>query len=165
VDVMGIGEIMTLRALQADDLAGVNAMHERCSVDSRRMRYFSSMRALPPRLFDRFLERSRGCTLVVEDGRGAIVAMGHLMYAQPGTAELAFLVEDAWQGRGLGRRLAERLCDLGHAEGLTELSATVLSENIRMRSLLTSLGGRTVRGDDPALLEISLLVARTVVAA
>ncbi|WP_460367040.1 GNAT family N-acetyltransferase [Actinocorallia lasiicapitis] len=156
---------MTLRALGPDDLEAVRAMHDRCSLESRRMRYFSAKPDLPQRLFQRFLERSRGCTLVIEDSRGAIVALGHLMYTAPGQGELAFLVEDAWQGRGLGRGLAERLCDLGNAEGLTELTASVLSENIRMRSLLTSLGGTTRRSEDPAVLEITVRVARAVVAA
>ena len=146
--------VLTVRPLAASDQGAVAAMHERCSMASRRMRYFSAKPGLPRRLFDLFLDRSRGETLVVRTEAGEIVALAHLMYLRSGSAELAFLVEDAWQGRGLGRDLAERLVDLGRAEGFAELRASVLSENARMRRLLTSLGGRTGRTEDPAVLEL-----------
>lgn len=147
--------VLTQRPLAAEDQEAVAAMHGRCSAASRRMRYFSAKPGLPQRLFNLFLDRSRGTTLVVEDAAGRIVALGHMMYlSQPGAAELAFLVEDDWQGRGVGRRLAARLLDLGRAQGLLELRASVLSENARMRKLLISLGGRTRRTEDPAVLEI-----------
>ncbi|WP_344835624.1 GNAT family N-acetyltransferase [Actinocorallia longicatena] len=156
---------MTLRPLGPHDREAVTAMHARCSADSRRMRYFSAAPDLAPRLFDHFLERSRGYTVVVEDLDGAVIAMAHLMYTVPGAAELAFLVEDAWQGRGLGRELAGCLIDLAGAEGLTELTASVLSDNVRMRRLFTGLGGTTSRGDDPAVLEITISLGRVALAA
>lgn len=161
---MRIGDAMTLRTLGPEDREAVAAMHGRCSADSRRMRYFSAKPGLPDRFFARYLERSRGISLIVEEDDG-IVAMAHLMYTVPGSAELAFLVEDAWQGRGLGRRLAVRLIDVGTAEGLTRLTASVMSDNTRMRRLLTSLGGATSRGDDPAVLDITIALGRTVLAA
>ena len=149
----------SMRPLRASDRRAVEEMHARCSTASRRMRYFSAKPGLPPRLFGLFLDRSRGTTLVVEGTDGEIVALGHLMHTtRPGTAELAFLVEDCWQGRGLGRALAERMLDLGRELGLAELDASVLSENARMRRLLTSLGGRTRRTEDPSVLEISLVL-------
>ena len=149
----------SMRPLHARDRRAVEEMHGRCSTASRRMRYFSAKPGLPPRLFALFLDRSRGVTLVVEGQLGKVVALGHLMYAaEPGTAELAFLGEDDWQGRGLGRALAERMLDLGGELGLAELNASVLSENARMRRLLTSLGGRTRRTEDPTVLELTIVL-------
>ncbi|MEO3788131.1 GNAT family N-acetyltransferase [Actinocorallia sp. B10E7] len=157
---------VSMRPLAASDQRAVAAMHARCSVNSRRMRYFSAKPGLPQRLFDLFLERSRGLTLVVESTEGDVVALGHLMYlSRPGAAELAFLVEDGWQGRGLGRALAERMVDLGRREGLRELRASVLSENARMRRLLTSLGGRAGRTEDPSVLEIVIALEEAAAAA
>jgi len=95
---------VSLRRLRASDQGAVEEMHGRCSAASRRMRYFSAKPSLPPRLFGVFLDRSRGTTLVVEGPEGEVIALGHMMYvSDPGVAEPAFLVEDAWQGRGLGR--------------------------------------------------------------
>src|SRR5258708_40308684 len=71
----------------------------------------------------------------------------------PGVAELAFLVEDDWQGRGLGRALTDVLLVLGRERGLVELRATVLSENERMRRLLTSFGGRGPATEGPRVIE------------
>ncbi|MCD0453694.1 GNAT family N-acetyltransferase [Actinocorallia sp. API 0066] len=164
--LQGEPALLTVRPLVQGDRDAVVAMHDRCSMASRRLRYFSAKPVLPPRLLDVFTDRSRGLSLAVDDGSGRIVALGHMMYdaTRPGTAELAFLVEDAWQGRGVGRRLATLLRDLGEAEGLAELRASVFSENARMRKLLTAMGGRTTRTDDPAVLEI-VLPLRTLAAA
>jgi len=75
-------------------------MHDRCSLESRRLRYFSVTPFLPQRALDLFADRSHGLTLVAEGPDGSILAMAHLMYVlDPGVAEPAFLVEDAWQGR------------------------------------------------------------------
>ncbi|ROO84151.1 acetyltransferase (GNAT) family protein [Actinocorallia herbida] len=148
---------LTTRPLGPGDQAEVVAMHERCSMASRRLRYFSAKPKLPQRLFDVFCDRSRGLSLAVDDESGRVIALGHMMYdGASGAAELAFLVEDAWQNRGIGRRLTELLVELGRAEGLAELRASVFSENARMRKLLTALGGRTRRTEDPAVLEIVL---------
>ena len=54
-------------------------------------------------------------------------------------AELAIEVVDAWQGRGLGRRLLRAVADRGREEGYSRLVADVLSENTAMRVLLASV--------------------------
>ena len=54
-------------------------------------------------------------------------------------AELAIEVVDAWQGRGIGRRLLSAVAARGRAEGYTRVVADVLTENTGMRVLLASL--------------------------
>jgi GNAT superfamily N-acetyltransferase/predicted amino acid-binding ACT domain protein len=151
------GTEIVVRPMEGRDGEPVRAMHGRCSLESRRLRYFSVKPFLPQRILDVFTERSRGLTLVAEGPDGSILAMAHLMHVlDPGVAELAFLVEDDWQGRGLGRALAELLLVLGRDRGLVELRATVLSENVRMRRLLTTFGGRVRRTEDPGVIEVKL---------
>ncbi|WP_026410855.1 GNAT family N-acetyltransferase [Actinomadura oligospora] len=151
------GTRVTVRPIERDDADAVRAMHERCSLDSRRMRYFSA-KPFPPRAaIERFCEPWHGLTLVGEGPDGSVLALAHLIHVlDPGVAEVAFLVEDAWQGRGLGRALAELLAVLGRERGLVELRATALAENTRMRRLLVSLGGRTRRTGEPGIVEIRL---------
>jgi hypothetical protein len=48
---------------------------------------------------------------------------------------------------------------VGRERGLVELRATVLSENIRMRRLLTAFGGRVRRTEDPGVIEVKLALA------
>jgi RimJ/RimL family protein N-acetyltransferase len=149
------GTQMVVRPLERRDGEAVQAMHERCSQTSRRARYFSAKPSLPQRALDLFCEPSYGVTLVAEGPDGSILALAHLVHVlDPGVAELAFLVEDAWQGRGLGRALTDLLLALGRDRGLVELRATVLADNARMRRLLTTVGGRTRRTDDPSVVEI-----------
>ncbi len=50
-------------------------------------------------------------------------------------AELAFVIEDAYQGQGLGRKLVEATIERAHEEGFTRLTTDVLRSNYRMRRL------------------------------
>ncbi|MEW2358651.1 GNAT family N-acetyltransferase [Spirillospora sp. NPDC029432] len=151
------GTRVLVRPIEPGDATGLREMHGRCSLESRRMRYFSGKASLPQRAIDRFCDPARGLTLVAEGPDGSLLALAHMIHVvDPGVAELAFLVEDAWQGRGLGRSLAELLLVLGRERGLVEARATALSENARMRRLFTSLGGRTRRTEEPGIVEVRL---------
>ncbi|MEU8799961.1 GNAT family N-acetyltransferase [Spirillospora sp. NPDC048819] len=155
--VLRDGTRAVVRPIRRSDADAVRALHERCSLDSRRMRYFSPKPFPPRRAIERFCDPAYGLTLVAEGPDGSLLALAHLIHVlDPGVAEVAFLVEDGWQGRGLGRALAGLLIALGRDRGVVELRATALSENARMRRLLTSLGGRTRRTADPAVVEIRL---------
>jgi GNAT superfamily N-acetyltransferase len=47
----------------------------------------------------------------------------------PGSAEMAIVVVDTWQGRGVGQQLLRVLCRRARQEGVTTLRAEFLSEN------------------------------------
>ncbi|GAA2089060.1 GNAT family N-acetyltransferase [Actinomadura alba] len=151
------GTEIVVRPLEERDGAAVRAMHERCSAESRRLRYFSAEPAIAQRLLDTFSRRSHGLTLVAEGPDGSVLALAHLMHVlDPGVAETAFLIEDQWQGRGLGRALTELLVTMAREQGLVELRAAVLDENARMRELLVSFGGRVRASGRPGVVEIRL---------
>lgn len=50
-------------------------------------------------------------------------------HADPAAADLAVLVVDAWQQRGLGRWLTQELADLARLDGIRAFTADVLAEN------------------------------------
>jgi protein lysine acetyltransferase len=56
------------------------------------------------------------------------------------TADLAVTVVDAWQGRGLGSALLERLSERALEVGIEDFTAEVLAENQTMLAILPSLG-------------------------
>ncbi|MER6577131.1 GNAT family N-acetyltransferase [Nonomuraea sp. NPDC001023] len=140
----------------------VRDLHDRCTPASRRFRYFTAMPSLPPRMFDRLCDRDRGESVVAcHDGQ--VIALASLMYrADPGAAELAFLVEDGWQGRGLGAALARILIDAARNHGFAEIRATMLSDNMRMHRLMARLGAAVGPTDDPGVIEARLSVAAMV---
>ena len=65
-----------------------------------------------------------------QDGHDGIVGGGRYIVVRPGTAELAFMVEDGCQGLGIGGVLLRHLVALARTAGLKELIAEVLPENL-----------------------------------
>ncbi|MFF4618710.1 GNAT family N-acetyltransferase [Nonomuraea jabiensis] len=156
------GVEVTVRPLTSIYREAVRDLHDRCSPESRRFRYFTSMPALPARTFDRLCDRSRGFSLVAGHD-GQVVAMANLMFtSDPGIAEMAFLVEDRWQGRGLGTAMARMLVRSARDLGYAEVKATLLSDNARMRRLLVSLGATLGYTEDPGVMEGRLPVGMMV---
>lgn len=136
----------------------VRDLHYRCSPETHRFRYFTAMPVLPPRAFDRLCDRTRGHSLVAGHD-GQVIALASLMFTpDPGIAEMAFLVEDRWQGRGLGAALARMVVAGARDLGFAEVRATLLSDNVRMRRLLVSLGANLARSEDPGVVEARLAV-------
>jgi acetyltransferase len=77
--------------------------------------------------------------LVVLDDADDLVAVGRLVRSDEdaGTAELAIVVADCWQGRGIGRTLAAALVG---AMGVTRVSGTMLATNRAALGLMRALG-------------------------
>ncbi|MGW4795207.1 GNAT family N-acetyltransferase [Nonomuraea sp. NPDC004297] len=156
------GVEITVRPLTSIYREAVRDLHDRCSPESRRFRYFTSMPALPPRVFDRLCDRNKGHSLVAGHD-GQVVGMASLMFTpDPGIAEMAFLVEDRWQGRGLGTAMAKLLVTTARDLGYAEVRATMLSDNARMRRLLLSLGATLGYTEDPGVVEARLPVGAMV---
>jgi len=97
--------VVTIRPASPEDLDEVLAMHRRCSHDSLYRRYVSGAGTPPVALLAKLLVA--GSILAVAQGGaddGQVVAIASLV-----ADEAAILVEDAWQRRGVGTRLARRL--------------------------------------------------------
>lgn len=77
-----------------------------------------------------------------DPGRILGVARCVRLRGEPDTAELAFVVADDAQGRGLGRRLTELLADRARAAGIRRFSATMLGENRAARGLVRTISDR-----------------------
>jgi GNAT superfamily N-acetyltransferase len=78
---------------------------------------------------------------VVADVGGEVVGVARYdrSPADPTTAEFAVVVEDAWQGIGLGRQLLSDLIELARSRGVTTLTATVQPDNDRIQRLIRRL--------------------------
>jgi ribosomal protein S18 acetylase RimI-like enzyme len=69
--------------------------------------------------------------------------------AEPSTAEFAVVVEDAWQGVGLGRQLAQEVTRLAAQRGVRTFTASVQPDNDRVIALIRRLlPGSTFTADD-----------------
>lgn len=58
------------------------------------------------------------------------------------SCEFALVVADAWQGRGIGHQMMQKLMEIARDRGLERMDGQVLSSNARMLNLMKSLGFR-----------------------
>ncbi|MFF3912097.1 GNAT family N-acetyltransferase [Streptomyces sp. NPDC001852] len=129
------------------DLVPVQELHRRCSPGSRALRYHAGKSGLTPAEWRRLSSPERGTTLVTAPAGRAdhIIAMTNVMRTdQQGVGELAILVEDGWQARGLGAALAEHAAAVARREGHHALAAVVTAGNRSMLHVLEKLDARPV---------------------
>ena len=83
-----------------------------------------------------------------------MIAVGRYDVVEPGEAEVAFLVEDEHQGRGIAQLLLEHLAQAGRERGVERFVAEVLPDNQRMIQTFRDAGYRVAselrRRRDPA---------------
>jgi RimJ/RimL family protein N-acetyltransferase len=149
-----------MRPIRADDAPRLVALYDHLSRDTRYQRFFSVARRLPPD-WARFLAnvdyRTR-LALVVESPADADTLIAVARYeptTEAGTAEVAFVVQDAWQDRGLGTILFSELLAAAALNGLTRFRAWVLADNRRMLDLIGRLGEVSHRSIEQAVVELS----------
>jgi GNAT superfamily N-acetyltransferase len=149
------GRTVEIRALRPEDRAGMLAAVGRTSQQSLYRRFFTFKRGFSDQEVDfyvnvDFVDHVALVAVLEEDGQPVIVAGGRYIVVRPGEAEVAFVVDDAHQGRGLGAALMRHLAALARQAGLKALSADVLPANAAMLKVFATsgLGMKTQRGPD-----------------
>jgi RimJ/RimL family protein N-acetyltransferase len=89
-----------------------------------------------------------------EGGRPVIAGGGRYIVVQPGQAEIAFVVIDAYQGQGIGPILLRQLAILARDAGLKELIAEVLPENTAMLKVFKKFGFRPGSKREPQVIHL-----------
>jgi len=73
-------------------------------------------------------------------GKERIVGLADVVLLSTGLAELAVVVGDEWQGRGVGKLLTASIASLAMRQGATHLRAELLKENAATLRLMGRLG-------------------------
>ncbi|CAL9674851.1 hypothetical protein SUDANB105_07799 [Streptomyces sp. enrichment culture] len=136
------------------DLAPVQELHHRCSLGSRALRYHAGKSGISSAEWRQLSNPERGTTLVTTpaDRTDHIIAMTNVMRTdQQGVGELAILVEDAWQARGLGTALVEHAASVARREGHHTLTAVVAASNEPMLHVLEKLEATPTDTTGPVL--------------
>jgi len=149
------GSELLVRAATADDFDAVLRLHERSSATTRQRRYLGGVEAPSEARLRRLIEPAGGLTLLaMQDDRA--VAMANLV-VEGDFGEVAVLVEDAWQRRGIGTALLRRLIGYAQGSGLGALVAHTGVANVAMLRTLRRFGAGA--GDrDGAMLTVTLSV-------
>jgi RimJ/RimL family protein N-acetyltransferase len=156
------GSEVTIRPIRPDDMERLQAFHLRLSPEAIRLRFHGYLRELPETLARRFTQvdgHDRVAFVAVTDDPERIVGVGRYDWQGNGVAEVAFVVEDGYQRRGIGSRLQTTLLTSARARGdIHTLLARVVHGNSRMRKLLEATGYpvRLERGHDADLLWLTL---------
>ncbi|MBV7247370.1 GNAT family N-acetyltransferase [Streptomyces sp. MW-W600-10] len=131
------GNEITVRRADRGDLATARAMHDRCSQRTLGLRYHGPVKDAD-RYLDHLLSPRFGRTLAVQTASGKLVALGHLLWDGDET-EVALLVEDDWQRRGIGSELLGRLVALAVEAGCDSVYAVTQSHNTGMVAAMRAL--------------------------
>jgi len=139
------GTELTIRALRPEDGAGLLEAFARMSGDSVVLRFFSMRREFSEAEVAYYVNvdfvSHVALVATLDAGTGpCIVAVARYIVVEPGAAEVAFAVDDAHQGRGIGKLLMTHLVALARAAGLNELRAEVLPENQPMLRVFRASG-------------------------
>ncbi|MEV0783973.1 GNAT family N-acetyltransferase [Streptomyces sp. NPDC050423] len=131
------GNEITVRRADRADLEAARAMHDRCSEQTLRLRYHGPVRDAD-RYLDHLLSPRFGRTLAVQTASGRLVALGHLLWDGDET-EVALLVEDDWQRRGIGSELLTRLVALAVEARCESVYAVTQASNTGMVAAMRAL--------------------------
>jgi len=141
------------RLATAGDAIALVRMAERCSAQTLAGRFGTPLAGLKPRMARRLL--AEGPALVVQVGH-EIVGLATVTTGEP--AEAALLVEDGWQGRGVGTRLLSLAARLAKARGAQELVLQSEHNNdaVPKLSAASGLSGRVRHDNGRVVLTVSL---------
>ncbi|RIV40849.1 bifunctional acetate--CoA ligase family protein/GNAT family N-acetyltransferase [Micromonospora radicis] len=165
VDVLlSDGSTVQLRPIRPADAPAVVAMHSRFSERTRYLRYFSPYPRIPERDLQRFVNVDhvdREAFVVLAGER--IVAVGRYERLGPAApdAEVAFVVEDAYQGRGIGSVLLEHLADAARRAGIVNFVAEVLPANGAMLRVFADFGYQLQRQFADGVVHLTFPIAPT----
>ena len=140
------GSTLHLRAIQREDEERLLALFYRLSRHTVYLRFHHVLTQMSKEEVQRFctVDYDNSFALVGTVGERPeekIIAVGRWARLPRGdTAEAAFVVEDAYQGKGIGTHLLEQLATLAKKKGIRLFEADVLAENQEMINVLRDSG-------------------------
>jgi acyl-CoA synthetase (NDP forming)/GNAT superfamily N-acetyltransferase len=161
--VLSDGGTVHVRPIVPDDAPLIEALHNRLSAETVYLRFFTPLPHLSPQLLDRFVNVDyvdrMALVSVLGDDIVAVARYDRL----PGTdeAEVAFVVDDAHQGRGLGSLLLEHLAAVAKEHGIARFVAETLPGNSRMLGVFHDAGFADERQFADGVIRVSFPIEPT----
>jgi RimJ/RimL family protein N-acetyltransferase len=151
-----------LRPIRADDLEQIRSLHGRLSPESIYYRFFSPLPRLPESQLHRLVEvdyRDRFALVAVLDDK--VVAVVRYDRGSDGddTAEVAFVVEDDQQRRGLATVMLEHLAAIARSNGIARFTAETLPDNKAMMDVFRHAGFDVSSHFDRGVIDVSFPIS------
>jgi acetyl coenzyme A synthetase (ADP forming)-like protein len=157
------GRTVRIRPIGPEDDEPVLDLYERLSPESMYLRFFSPVPAGFARQVERLTEVDHDAhVVIVAEMDSALIAMARYDRLQPGDlAEVAFVVDDAHQHRGLGTLLLEHLAAIGRSRGIRSFIASTLPQNWRMQEVFRDAGYEVTSHFEQGMIEVSFAIEPT----
>lgn len=161
------GQSAHLRPISADDEELLVEFYEQVSAESKYMRFFAPMPRLSARDVERFTHVDHHDRVAfVLTVANKMIAVGRFDKITDGAhgpveAEVAFLVQDAHQGRGIAQLLLEHLAQAGRERGVDRFVAEVLPENTRMIQIFREAGYQVAGGFEDGVMRLEFPISAT----
>lgn len=158
------GSRIHMRPIRADDSTRLQQFHADLSPETIVFRFFHFVPKLAQEAADHFthIDYANRMALVATIGAGAeeqIVGVVRYERTSPSSAEVAFVVADAWQGQGIATALLLQLAGYARQHVITSFTAVTMADNVRMIIVLRTCGFpcqfRYSNGEVEATLDIS----------
>ena len=143
------GTAAVIRPMNPDDRGRIVAAFAQLDPNSIYTRYFTHMKALPERTLDRLkdidFEHLAGLVVTIGSGEDEVV-IGSSTYVAFDTpdgskaAEVAFTIEEDYQGNGLASRLLETMIEIARRHRIVRFEADVLAGNAAMLAVFDRCG-------------------------
>lgn len=139
------GAVFYWRAIRAVDAERLQAFHRRLSHQTLIYRFFGETPELNRELAERLcpVNYQDRMAIVVTPGVDAdepIIAIARYEATEPEAAEMALVIEDRWQGQGIGPQLLHLLALYARRIGFTTFVANILYDNVHMLAMLRHTG-------------------------
>ena len=161
------GHTAHLRPIAADDEELLVEFYSQVSAESKYLRFFAPMPTLSQRDVERFTHVDyRDRVAFVLTVAQKMIAVGRFDRIAPPDgngeeAEVAFLVQDAHQGRGIAQLLLEHLAQAGRELGVKKFVAEVLPENQRMSQIFREAGYQVAGGFEEGVMRFEFPIDST----
>ncbi len=149
------GTDVLVRPIRPEDAEIEQDFVENLSPESKYFRFMQSMDKLTPLMLARFTQidydREMALVAVVKEHSRDARILGVARYVSnpdKQSCEFALTIADAWQKKGIGRQLMQRLMTVARDRNIEIMEGEVLSQNSKMLRLCERLGFRAVHNSD-----------------
>ncbi|MEP7112453.1 MAG: GNAT family N-acetyltransferase [Ilumatobacteraceae bacterium] len=160
--VLTDGGTAHIRPIRPDDIEQLRALHSRLSPQSIYFRFFSPIPKVPEAQLHRLAEvdyRDRFALVAELDAQVVAVVRYDRTKKDTTSAEVAFVVEDNQQRRGLATVMLEHLAAIARSNGIERFEAETLPDNRAMMDVFRHAGFNVTSHFDSGIIEVSFPIA------
>ncbi|MHB8188627.1 MAG: GNAT family N-acetyltransferase, partial [Dermatophilaceae bacterium] len=160
--VLRDGSVAHVRPIVPDDGDGLRRFHAGQSAESIYLRFFAPLKTLSDKDVARFTQVDYDSRVaLVATVRGEIIGIARYDKLNATTAEVAFNISDAFQGKGVGSVLLEHLAAVAQERGVAKFEADVLPQNRKMIQVFNDAGYEVSHHFDNGVIAVAFQIEPT----